>query len=208
MIMATKKTKLKTKKLKTTETSKVVVPRIDVDTPDDTVSSAVMARLEAGPAGKRPDITHLPDALDVDGRPLFTTGDKILIERYASMLSTNPWLDTHTYTVHAIDDRTGGMRLWDETVGHWALDNYLQGPRVGQVYKMATERIDGKKKRKRGEKKTKKTEVLAPTPKADGQKRRGRPKGAKNRPRDVVEAEREVKRLQKALKAQKRGVRS
>lgn len=167
---------------------------VDVDSPSDVVPTEVAERL-AGAGADRPDISAFPPALDEEGRPLFSPGDRIVIERYAfPVLEDNRWLDTHVHKVETVDPKTGTMRLWNETLGRWSYDNFITGPKVGQVYRMATRRLAevGKRRGRRP-----KLRAEAPAPAAPGvKKKRGRPPGSKNRPKEVVAAER-AERMEK-----------
>lgn len=168
-------------------------PGVDIDAPSDTVTSEMVEKLAGAVRGNKPDISALPDALAADGRPLFRVGDKIIIEQYAIILEANPYLHTRTYKVDAINPKTGDLRLWDDTLCQWGMDNYLVGPRYGQVYKLAAGNSVGKRKRGRPRKNPVAPVVeAAPSDQPVEKKRRGRPKGSKNRPRAVVAEERKA----------------
>lgn len=160
------------------------------------------------PPEPRPDISKLPDGL-VAGKPAFGVGDKIIIERSITVLKKGGYLDTKTYKVASIDHSTGNMRLWDESLGQWAMDNYINGPLAGYVYKMANGILPMMVKGRRGRPRKNISEPKeAPLTDADGnviKKKRGRPAGSKNRPGDVVRAEKEAR---KAERAQKRAARA
>lgn len=155
--------------------------------------------------GRKPNIDHLDDAIAVleDGSviPLFGVGDKLVIERRASILPGNPWLDTQTYTVTDIDDVTGDLKLMSDGYGHSAMSNFIKGLAAGYRFKLPSGSAIGKKRRGvkgRGRKpKIAATPVAAaPTaPAPDGQVKRGRgrPPGTKNRPKAVIEAERRAR---------------
>jgi hypothetical protein len=189
------------------EEAEVVVPppepSVDMDSPSDTISAAQHAAL-FGPrkAVSKPDISRLPDALDEDGKPLFKPGDKIVIERYAGILIGNPYLDTRTYKVLAIDMERGNIKLYDEFFQQYAGDNWMSGPKHGQVYKFAMGNIVNKKKRGR----PRKNPIEAPKPVelgADGKpvkKKRGRPPGSKNRPKEEITAAKAEKSAVRAAK--------
>lgn len=137
----------------------------------------------------KPNIDYLEEAItiaEVDGVemlvPLFNVGDRIIIERYASTLPGNPWLDTQTYRVEAIDDETGNLKLWNVEVSQWAFGNFITGPANGDVYKLPEDciQIIGKKSRGRPTKNKKRNIQGEP-----GKKKRGRPKGSKNKPKEM-----------------------
>lgn len=150
----------------------------------------------------KPDISRLPDAI-AGGKLLLKPGERIVIERRVPFLDGCPYLDTRTYVIKSIDEATGVLRLWDESFQQWAMDNYAKGPSYGQVYKMALGRsVTTKKKRGR----PRKNPVEAPKPVELGpdgkpvKKKRGRPKGSKNRPREEIREE----KLAKAAKRTKK----
>jgi hypothetical protein len=162
--------------------------------------SRVMAN--ADKAQSRPLIDHLPDAIKKDelGRPILlaVAGDKLVIERFATILSHKPWLDTKTYTVESVDEATGVVTLWDEDLYRNSTTNYITGAKAGYRFKLATAKgaAIGSKRRGRPRKNPVPVEpkpvVLGP----DGQpvkKKRGRPAGAKNRDRSVIVAEKAAK---------------
>jgi hypothetical protein len=146
---------------------------------------------QAARDARKPDITWLEDAVvEAEGMkvPLFNVGDRIVIERYCRMLQGSPWLDTQTYEVQSIDDETGDLRLWNPDLKQFAMSNFIKGPARGDVFKLAPAKGSiGKKKRGR----PRKHPLGAPKPEVKpGEKRgRGRPKGSKNRPKDVIKAE-------------------
>lgn len=154
---------------------------------------------------RKPNISHLKPALVmVDGAPipLFNIGDKIVIERYASVLAARPWLDTLTYVVESIDDETGVVGLWNEDLKQHALGNYITGPKKGDVYCLAiAKETIGKKKRGRPR--------VRPLP-AEGEPKpvrkgkRGRPPGSKNRSKDVIAAERAAKEQRAEVSAKRK----
>lgn len=152
----------------------------------------------------RPDISRLPAAI-IDGVAVFCAGDRIVIERRASILRGNPYLDTRTYSVKSVNLETGDMVLWDVSLFQWARDNFITGPKLGQVYKLANglNSSPGKKKRGRPRKNLEVAPVVRTTD-ADGnpiKKRRGRPVGVKNRDKAIISVE---KAERKALRAAKK----
>lgn len=180
---------------------------VDLDAVSDRVTNDMVEKLAGQSRGNKPDISGLPDAIR-DGRPLFRVGDRIVIEQYCTVLDTNPYLHTRTYKVEAINPATGDLKLWDESVNHWAMDNYVTGPRYGQVYKFAAGATVGKRKRGRPRKNPVAPVPVATEVKTDAPKKRGRPKGSKNRPKDVVAAEKrariDARKTRKAAAAKKR----
>lgn len=153
----------------------------------------------------KPDISRLPNAVD-GGVALFGPGDRIIIERHATVLKGSPYLDTRTYKVKSLDPDTGNLILWDESLLQWARGNYITGIKEGQVFKLAND-LKGSPGRKRRGRPRKNFDAPAPAPVAtdtDGnpiKKKRGRPPGIKNRSKDIIKAE---KVARKELKAAKR----
>lgn len=147
----------------------------------------------------KPDISGLPDAT-LEGKPIFSRGDRIVIERYNGILTGNPYLDTKTFLVNGVDMETGKVTLFDESLLQHATDNWRAGLARGQVYKFA-HGLTVTTKRKRGRPR-KNPVVAAPeatTPAAP--KKRGRPKGSKNRDKSEIAAEKAEARKLRAAKA-------
>ena len=176
---------------------------IDFETPSDIVSDEAVSLLGARKPVTKPDISKLPDAV-VGGAVQFKEGDKLVIERYSSFLAGKPYLDTKTYRVVRHDEFTGRLHLFDEQLDQNAIMNWKEGLRHGTVFKLATGKVDISTKRKRG--RPKKEVVDAPPPSTPtGEKRkRGRPAGAKNRPKEVIAAEKAAMKAKRAAKAKKR----
>ena len=176
---------------------------IDFETPSDIVSDEAVSLLGTRKPVAKPDISKLPDAV-VGGVAQFKEGDKLVIERYSSFLAGKPYLDTKTYRVVRHDEFTGRLHLFDEQLDQNAIMNWKEGLRYGTVFKLATGKVDISTKRKRG--RPKKEVVDAPPPSTPtGEKRgRGRPKGAKNRSKEVIAAEKAAMKEKRAAKAKKR----
>jgi len=175
-----------------------VVSNIDLDTFSDNITDEVYISLLGG--GRRvvskPDISGLSDAT-TGGIPNFDAGDKIVIERYASFLKGNPYLDTRTYTVMTLDTFSGRLGLYDESVSQFASANFIRDIRSGNVFKLADgHTVSTKKKRGRPRKgpmlSAAESAAAAVLAAATPKRGRGRPKGVKNRPADVIAAEREI----------------
>lgn len=135
---------------------------------------------------KKPPIDHLKDGtatLD-DGSilPLFDVGDRIVAERHISFLAGAPWLDTRVYVVREINDETGEVHCTDEEMRHYAC--------VGFKHPFTRIKLAPKKGNPFLVPKVKKEQPV----RAPGDKKRGRPKGSKNRPKEVIEAERRAKK--------------
>lgn len=193
------------------------------DTSSDAIEAAITAALAPAPVGsalspearevaeamapvaeaRKPDISRLHPAVEeVDGEllPLFAVGDRIVIERHAHSLPGSPWLDTQTYVVQDIDDETGVLRLWNTGQNQFAMGNFITGPARGDDYRLAGDRRNPIGKRKRGRPRKNPVEPVAPV--VDGtplpvKRGRGRPKGVKNRPKEVIAAERAARRTKR-----------
>lgn len=152
----------------------------------------------------KPDISRLPDAI-VGGSLVVRRGEKIVIERRATFLAGNPYLDTRTYTVREVKEN-GDLVLWDDSTDQWAMDNWINGPGRGHVYKIAL-RGGMSSKRRRGRPR-KHTVDPTPIPHTGAgcalKKGRGRPKGSKNRSREEVKAEKAKRNAARAEKRAKR----
>lgn len=137
---------------------------------------------------KKPRIDHLRDgtATLADGTviPLFDVGDRVVAERHSSFLSGGPWLDTRTYVVRSIDDDTGVVHCTDEETQHHACIGFKHphtriklAPRRGDPFRVPRAEKTERAQDAAGEK-----------------KKRGRPRGSKNRPKEVIEAEKRAKK--------------
>lgn len=190
---------------------------IDENTTQEETPNAFVQSLSAKEAQRlatRPNIDDFADAVVRDelGRHvlLVRPGEKLIVERFATILPGRPWLDTKTYTVQSVDEATGRVHLWDDELQRVALTDYIGGTKAGYRFKLP---IKGRKitsKRKRGRPR----KVVAPAPVAqptaapvatnpDGtpvKRGRGRPKGAKNRDRETIAAEKKVKAAARAAK--------
>ena len=169
------------------------------------------ARLEATKVASKPLIDHLADAVGADelGNLVFLgkTGDKVIIERIATVLSHRPWLDTRTYIVESVDGVTGDMRLFDPEMCQEAMSNFITGTKRGYRFKLPSSKGMSIGKRKRGRPKKNPTDapelekpVVLDAAGQPVKKKRGRPPGSKNRERDVIRAEKAAK-VQKKRRA-------
>jgi hypothetical protein len=176
---------------------------IDTDTPLDSsyIGSITAAMMANSKPITPPTIDHLPDAVIKDpmGRLVLLAGpgDKLVIERVASILTHKPWLDTKTYTVESVEESTGIVHLWDEDLYRNSSTNYITGISSGYRFKLATAKGASIGQRKRGRPRKNPTTPTTPTPTNTTPKKRGRPKGAKNRPKDVIKTEKAAKRSTK-----------
>jgi hypothetical protein len=196
----------------------IILPPALEETEFESISSILANEAkEKARLAQKPIIDLLEDAieLDEDGVPVFTIppGERVIIERVASVLPGKQWLDTKVYTVETIDGVTGNLMLWDDAGKCHAMSNYLTAPKVGYRFKVPPAKgglqIQG---RKRG--RPRKVVPLGQEKPAapvqldeNGQpvkKKRGRPPGTKNRPKEVMVAERKAKAEMKAKKKAKR----
>jgi len=179
---------------------------IDIDSVSDYVSPDALAALGNKAATNKPDISRLPDAI-VGGVAQFSEGDKIVIERYSSFLRGKPYLDTKTYRVVRLDEFTGRIHLFDEQLDQNAIMNWKESLKFGTVFKLATSKMNISTKKKRG--RPRKNPIETEEVKHVGEKKgRGRPKGAKNRSKEEIKAEKEAKkaaRVKKAALKEKKG---
>jgi hypothetical protein len=141
----------------------------------------------------KPNIDHLPDAVVNDelGRQILLArpGEKIVIERFATILPHRPWLDTKSYTVQSIDEATGRVHLWDDELQRMAMTDYTQAVKVGHRIKLPTARTVITSKRKRGRPRKDKGVETPVVDASSPPKKRGRPKGVKNRDKETIAAE-------------------
>lgn len=187
------------------------LPEVDESDSPSAFAAAATAR-EAARLASRPNIDHLPDAIAKDEmgvwQLLARPGEKVIIERFSSILHGSPWMDTKTFVVDSIDGATGNIYLHDIELCRQSMTNIPLALKYGHRFKLPTARMsDLTSKRKRG--RPRKVVVAAPTASpppapsegSDQPKRRGRPKGSKNRPAEVREAERAAKKVEKKLRA-------
>lgn len=146
---------------------------------------------------KRPGIDHLDLAVavtELDGAetlvPLFNVGDRIVADRCSTFLQGD-WLDTRVLTVQHIDDDTGVVRCRDDESDQLTYVSFKDPlhdlrlcPPRGDPFKAPRMRIaaSGGPQNTGGK---------SSDPNASPKRGRGRPKGSKNRPKEVVEAERQ-----------------
>jgi len=177
---------------------------------------------------RRPPTAHLQSGIvwppGMSGPvPAFDIGTRVVVEQRTSQLDPrpdpldeagtvrHPWLRTVVGIVTDIDDEAGNFYLQDEeSDARWPRVNAFSfDPRRGCTVLLAPKRgnpfdvsavLAAARAAQRLER-----EATDATLRASGQKRgRGRPAGAKNRPKEVVKAEREALRKIRAEKAQRR----
>lgn len=175
-------------------------------------TSAYLAKAEAKERARlasRPNLDALPDAVVKDdmGRMILLTrpGERLIVERFATVLPGRPWLDTKAYTVTSIDEVSGVVHLWDDSLQRQAMTNYIDAIRHGYRLKLTARGMNISSQRKRG--RPKKMQTVAPVQQAtapEEKRGRGRPKGSKNRDADVRMAEKKAKIVARAEKRAKR----
>ena len=172
---------------------------VDLDTASDSPTADQLgALLTPSKPVNKPDISRLPDAV-VSGQPMFGRDDKLVVERYATVLPGRPYLDTKTYKVVDVNPANGAVRLYDEDLKQFASTNFIDGLRAGYVYKLA-KGVAVSTKRKRGRPRKNPVVEVQPVEETKPKRGRGRPAGSKNRPKDVVAAEKAEKRAVRAAK--------
>ena len=170
---------------------------------------------EKAKAANKPAIDHLPDAVKKDEFGMLTLlakpGEKIIIERVASILSNKPWLDTKTYVINTIDAASGDVNLWDDDLKRFAQTNYIKGTQVGYRFKLANQKGLQIGKKKRGRPKKNATgipELIKPVVlDINGlpvKLKRGRPPGIKNRDKETIKTEKRAKLDLRMLKKAKK----
>jgi len=162
------------------------------DEDDEIVSAGLSPEQRAAKReAKKPKIDHLTDAVGVlpDGTKiaLFDVGDRIIVQRNLSW-ALDQWLDTRVYIVRSIDDDKGFVHCQDDEMGHYACVGFKH---PGQLFKFAPKKGNPFK----APKVEKPTQPDLPP---GEKKRRGRPKGTKNRTKDVIQAEKQAKKEGKA----------
>lgn len=149
-------------------------------------------------SSQKPDITHLEDAI-VGGTLLVKVGEKLVLERCASLVDKRYWLDTAVYKILTMDD-DGMMRLLCMETGRRVFDNWKEGPsKYSYVYKIPPKKGSFYKQRTKKIKlaptmcaqKAVPTPVVAET--VSSEKKQGRRKGVPNRPKHVRLAEQKAK---------------
>lgn len=150
-------------------------------------------------------IDDLEDAISHsdENTPVLNTdkGGYVVVERW----HVGRWLGTSIYKVTSIDLATGNVRLYDEDNMQSAMANFITGPRHGWRFKIPVKDLS-LHKREAPSQPTQVTQKSNPE-RTDGSsesKRRGRPKGSKNRSRAEVSAEKAQKLALKRAKKEAR----
>lgn len=183
----------------------------DLPEEDDVTSQIREVATTTARAAQKPSIDHLDDAvveMEGHGRIFLPEPGNGLIIQYPEI-----WRDTSYYTVRKIDYGTGTVYLWCPSRGQWALTNFLNYDKHGLVMKMPPEGASELRmaialgRRKRGRPRKNPVAVVTPPPQEGASRGRGRPKGSKNRPKDIIDAEKKIRREERNAKAEVRSMR-
>jgi hypothetical protein len=156
---------------------------------DDDMSLSQEAR-HARWQSKRPSIDHLKDGVvEVEGTmvPLFNVGDRIVVDCCTNLLKNSPWLETIVGRVRSIDDDTGLVSVFDEAsdvrspVVRWA--SFKDGLHTLKLAPARGNPLAAPEPTSRPEKTSRFDDQGNP------KRGKGRPRGSKNRPKDVIMAE-------------------
>lgn len=180
---------------------------------DDSETLSADARLLRW-QGRRPNIDHLSKAIfqaktsrfpgDTDGDlkyvPLFDVGDRIVVDRRTPLLKGEPWLETIVGKVRTIDDDTGIVSVWDEASNQAnPMTRWLSFTDGYHIFKLCPAKGDPFEVPL-----VKPTATIEKTPNVDAdgnpqiKRHRGRPKGSKNRSKEIVKAEKAARKAKKS----------
>lgn len=175
-----------------TENEKTLTAKSSVDSDEDMEEASLPDNVrEQRRLARRPSIEHLENGTVTleDGLvlPLFAAGDRIVVERFLSW-NLNYWLDTKIYKVRDIDDDTGVVKCIDEEHGTLANIGFKH---AGQNIKLVPGRGDPFNPAKARKELAAKQKALYNKENGivEKKKGRGRPAGSKNRPKEVIRAE-------------------
>lgn len=159
---------------------------------------------------KRPDISHLPDAIEYDdcgmARLRVDVGDKLVAEICTVIGGNVYWLITRTGTIKTVDHSDGSFWCWDDERGQNFGGNYRTVKGTHTTYKMLpkNQKVQKRRRKKAGAAPVKTFVPLeqapAGTQPAVKKRGRGRPPGSKNRPKAVIAAEKKARTAAKAGK--------
>lgn len=169
------------------------IPTIDVDE-DMSIALLTPEERESRRTANRPDVSWLRDAI-VDNKFIPKKNDYLVVERRLILNDDNAWLDTKTYRLLKDPTIDGNVHMFDCIKKQHAQLNWIEGLKYGFVFKLPPPgrnpetlfESDGRRKRKR-----KFVNAVAkpqPIPTFDEQgnvvkRKRGRPKGSKNKPKE------------------------
>lgn len=167
--------------------------------------------------GRRPPVSHLQPAVvwppgETEAVPLFDVGSRVVVEMRTRLFSPAPdptdperavrypWLRTKVIRVDRIDDETGKCQGINEDHGMATRREYFRynDPECCAVFlapPVGTDPFDVSAiLAERREQERKKAQLAAGLPGAPKKRGRGRPKGSLNRPKEVIQAEKEAHR--------------
>jgi len=155
-------------------------------------------------------IDDLPDAIGTDeqGVPMLILGKDslIVIERWYK----NRWLGTRLYKVLIVNPITGDIRMHDEEYKQSAQTNYLTAPKSGWRFKQPVPGLNLYKRSKPSYEAPKVVASKVQPVDDDGnpvEKKRGRPKGSKNRSAEEMAKYRSEQFAEKKAKREAREAR-
>lgn len=174
----------------------------------------------------QPDISWLKPAI-VDGKFIPEKNDYIVVEMYSVLDDRHPWLDTRVYQLIKEPGEDGFLKLYDHVRGQCAAMNWKTGVDAGYEFKLPPsgrnpetlfESASGRRRRfekpayiKKFEQEVLENKISSddsPPEAPEKRKGRGRPPGSKNRPKEVIIAERQARREELRAKKAKRASRA
>lgn len=182
------------------------VPQIEetaVEDAETDLLSVIESQLSPRSAQLPVYIDDLEDAVELDltvrvARFKPKPGERVVIEKWFE----GRWLGTALYTVRSVDIKTGDLGLHDDANMQAAMANYVTGIlKYGWRFKLP---IPGLRLDKREAPKYVEPKVERPV-NSDGTKKRGRPKGSKNRSPEEIRADNAWKQEEKLRRQQERG---
>jgi hypothetical protein len=183
--------------------------------PDELLKNEIDETLAQEKSRNAPDLSALQDAvvLETSGTCTFLAepGEKITIERWMTCPDGRKiWLDTDTYKLVAVNRETGDLTLLNEGVRNHARSNYITGIARGYKFKLTDAKgMVGKRRRGRPKKHHWEFDEPTKTEQPLGEKKkRGRPKGSKNRDRSEISADKDARNKKRAEKFEKRKARA
>lgn len=176
---------------------------------------------------RKPSIEHLKNGVIIKSGeriPMFDVGDRIVVERYASLVVGCPWLDTLVYHVVSIDDELGYVRVTEEESRRQGYVSFKDKYTTIKLAPVRGNPFENKRGRKRSsvmkkiiEAQVKKDEELQVEKNKDSfagknveakkKSGRGRPKGAKNRSKEEITADKKVRLEKMRAKREKKAKR-
>lgn len=179
--------------------------------PEDDVQLQIKMAFAPARAAQKPNVDYLDDAVvELEGHGtvfLPQVGDGLIIQY------PQDWRDTTYFTIREINYETGAVWLWNPQRKQWASTNFLDAKRYGLVLKTPPEGASELRmaialgQRKRGRPRKNPIEQVVAPPKEKSERGRGRPKGSKNRSKEVIEAEKRARREERNERAQARSMR-